>query len=188
MKRSVVEAERKLLIIEDSSALASAIASALSHVAMAAIASTIAAARIFLEVSNPDCIIMDVCLPDGVSLELLPVIRTLRPLPRVIAISGAAEPEQAFNLAQAGVRAFINKPLDLRRLEETWARIMTEPPDLEPFVRACVGQRSLSSLETLVRKEMTEEAFARSNGNVSRAARLLEVSRQLYQYIRRSSP
>jgi two-component system, response regulator RegA len=175
-----------LLVIEDSLSLATAIGEALPHYSSVRVAPDLATARGILESCVPECIVMDVCLPDGSSLELLPTLRTMRPWPRVIAVSGAAAPEQAFHLAQAGVRAFVQKPLDLAQLREVWARVMREPPDLEPLVRATVGHRSLSELEDFVRRSMSEEALARSKGSVSGAARLLEVSRQLYQHIRRT--
>lgn len=174
-----------LLVIEDSLPLATAIRDALPYPS-ARIAQDLASARAMLQARVPECIVLDVFLPDGTSLDLLPTLRRLRPLPRVIAVSGAAEPNQAFALAQAGVRAFVQKPLVLAQLQETWRHVMQEPPDLEPLVRATVGLRSLSDLETEVRRTMSEEAFARSKGNVSGAARLLHVSRQLFQQIRRS--
>jgi two-component system response regulator RegA len=175
-----------LLVIEDSIALAEDIRAALPQYESAHLAHDLAAARAFLTTTVPDCIVMDICLPDGTSMELLAMIRALSPLPRVIAISGAADPEQTFRLAQAGVRAFIAKPLNLEELQSVWQRVMSEGPDLEPLLRGSVGHVPLGELEARVRKTMAEEALARSKGSVSGAARLLRIPRSVFQYVRKS--
>lgn len=60
--------------------------------------------------SNPDLVIMDVRLPDGSGVEVAEAARKIEPAPMVVAISGAASAAEAFELARAGVRAFVPKP------------------------------------------------------------------------------
>ncbi len=57
---------------------------------------------------------------------------------------------------------------------------------MSPHVRQLVGHKSLAGVTSEVRATMIEEALARSSGNVRGAARLLETSRQLLQYLRRT--
>jgi DNA-binding NtrC family response regulator len=106
--------------------------------------------------------------------------------PRVIAISGCADADTAFHLAQTGVRCFISKPLDLGRLQQAWDMALHVPPDLRPFIRACVGQRRLHDLEEQVRRQMTDEALAAGGGSRHKASALLGISRQLLQNILRT--
>jgi DNA-binding NtrC family response regulator len=107
------------------------------------------------------------------------------PTPLVVAMSGTALPEQAFELAQLGVRRFLPKPLDLPSLEAVLAEAVRNPPELEHQWRGLVGQRPIRDVEREMRRAMVQEAMAKSGGRLSKAARLLAVSRQLLQYMLR---
>jgi DNA-binding NtrC family response regulator len=173
-----------LLIVEDSPELLRALAEASKDWTVSVhLASTIAAARNVLARVRPEVVLLDVCLPDGDALSLVEDLRALQPLPIVIAISGAATPTQTFRLAQAGVRGFLAKPLDLARLESVWDEALKEPPQLGAQVRASIGRVPLQQLEGWLRKTAVTEALARSHGSVRGAARLLRISRQLLQHI-----
>ena len=107
------------------------------------------------------------------------------PTPVVIAISGEAGPEESFELAKRGVCAFLAKPITLDELEEAIAVAVDHVPSVSTQVRQLVGHRSLHEMTTEVRETMINEALARSSGSLRGAARLLDTSRQLLQYIRR---
>lgn len=149
------------------------------------VASDLATARRVIAGDPPSVVILDVALPDGDSLSLLPLLRVARPQPPVIAMSGSASPDQGFRLAEAGVRAFLPKPIDLTSLEAAWNRALSRAPDLTPHLRAQVGSVPLHDLEEQVRHTVVEEALARTTGSVRGAARLLGISRQLLQQILR---
>jgi len=146
-------------------------------------AASLAAARHALRSDPPDAVILDVCLPDGASVELLDALYDVEPLPHVIAISGTATAEQAFQLAQGGVRAFLPKPLDLARLEAVWLETLLRPPDLASALRASAGRVPLHDFESFVRDTLVDEALAKSEGSIRGAAKLLHISRQLLQHI-----
>ena len=124
-------------------------------------------------------------LGDGTAFDVLSSVKALSPAPVVVALSGRAGPEDAFRLAQLGVRRYVQKPLDLPALEAAIQRAMAEAPDVTPYVRAVVGKVPIQELEELVRSTMLEEALAQSGGNRRGAARLLDVSRQLLQHMLR---
>jgi DNA-binding NtrC family response regulator len=63
-----------------------------------------------------DLLIADVCLPDGTTRELLEQALRMPSHPVVIAISGRASPVEAFELAKAGVHAFLPKPFSKAEL------------------------------------------------------------------------
>jgi DNA-binding NtrC family response regulator len=109
------------------------------------------------------------------------------PTPRVIAISGAAGPDESFKLAQCGVRAFLKKPFNLEELEAAVEQALTEPPDLAPHLKSAVGLIPIKNDEETVRATMVPEALARAKGNRRMAARALSISRQLLQHILRRS-
>lgn len=176
----------RLLIVEDVPALAQTLGRALKPYAReVVIASSLTEARASLAAQPPDAVLLDVNLPDGSGLSLMDSLRALTPWPRVIAISGSATPEETFRLAQAGVRAYVPKPIQLPQLEAAWRGAFEQPPDLLPWVKASVGHVPLKELEAQVRGAMVDEAIAQSRGNRRGAARMLEVSRQLLQQILR---
>lgn len=173
-----------LLIVEDTASLAETLRQALAPRAhQVRVANTLRAAREAIAASPPDAVLLDVNLPDGSALELMEDLRALTPWPHVIAMSGSASPEEAFRLAQAGVRAFVPKPVQLDRLEEVWNQTLQHPPSLLPLVRASVGKVPLRDLEEQVREAMVDEALARAQGSRRGAAKMLDVSRQVLQHI-----
>ena len=111
--------------------------------------------------------------------------RSLSPAPICIALSGAASPEDAFRLAQYGVRDFLQKPVGLGELWDAIQRAAVKPPDLAPFVQQAVGHLSLKQLTGQVRDEAIKEALASARGNRTGAARILQVTRQAVQQILR---
>ncbi len=177
---------KELLIVEDADDLRRVLAEAMaSRAERIHSARTLAEARQRLAESTPDAILLDVQLPDGTVLPLLDDIRAKKPMPHLIAISGSAQPDEAFQLAQAGVRAFLKKPVDLKQLEQVWNDTLSRPPDLEPALRASVGRVPLKQLEESVRDTLVDEALAKSKGSTRGAAKL-DISRQLLQHIKKS--
>jgi two-component system, response regulator RegA len=171
-----------VLIVEDNDSLREAMAAGVRQLGAEVLeAATCAEAIARLGERAPDLVIADVCLPDGSALALFEATRRLAPEPLEIAISGAASAEQAFELAQLGVRAYLAKPFLLKDLEDTIERVRAEPPPLDPIVRAAVGRFPLRIVTSRVRNVMIDEALARSQGSRSAAARLLAVSRQAIQ-------
>jgi len=175
----------RVLIVEDNRSLREAIARVVRQLGAAVIEAGTAREAIEGLRQSPDLVIADVCLPDGSILAVLDAARTLSPEPLKIGISGRASAEEAFQLAELGVRAYLAKPFSLQDLKAAIERVRTEVPLLDPLVRASVGRVSLRDVTTRVRDVMTEEALARSHGSRSAAARLLDVTRQAVQQLAR---
>ncbi len=175
-----------LLLVEDDAPLANTIARALApRVGELRWCETAGKSIVQLETWHPDVVLLDFALPDGSAFDVLEALARHAAMPTVIAMSGAAGPDEAFRLAQLGVRYFLQKPLKLDVLEETIARALTEPVDIRPQVRGLVGMRAIHEVETEVRATMINEALARTSGSRRGAARLLAVSRQLLQHMLR---
>ncbi len=134
---------------------------------------------------QPDLMIVDVKLPDGDSFGLIEMAWNARPAPVVVAMSGAASPEEAFRLGQLGVRAYVAKPFSVESLSDEVEKALRTPPDFEPIARNAVGQIGVRAVRDLVRDAMFDQALALSEGNLSLAARLLQVSRQAVQQVKR---
>lgn len=133
----------------------------------------------------PHLVVTDVRLTDGSGIEVVRAATALSPLPIVVAISGKASPTEAFQMAEAGARAYLEKPISFRKLLEEVERARSSAPPLEPVLRAQVGHVNLKALGEDVRTELVSEAMALAEGNVTQAAKLLQVTRQAVQHTKR---
>jgi DNA-binding NtrC family response regulator len=133
----------------------------------------------------PDLLLVDLHLPDEPAFTVIEAAAQLWPKPLCVAISGRASPEQAFRLAQLGVRAYVGKPFSLDELQQAVERAYREAPRLESLIAACVGRVPLRELQEHLRKVMVLQALALSEGSRSETARLLAVSRQAIQQMLR---
>jgi len=173
---------KRVLIVEDDDALRTALVRLFVRSGVDTLhARTAQRACELLREERTELIIADVRLQDSTVFELLDVARELSPAPAVIAISGKASPDEAFRLAQKGVRGYLAKPFTLSALREEVESAFSEGPDLEPLIAATVGRVPLRRVQSDVRRVMVKEALARADGNRSAAARLLQVTRQAIQ-------
>ncbi len=129
----------------------------------------------------PDLVIVDVVLPDGSARPVVERAVKLRPAPAVIAMSGQASAEEAFELARLGARRYLPKPISLEDLTSAVDAALADRPDLTPHVAAHVGNTPMRQVLEQVRGVMVDEALAREKGSRSGAARRLGVSRQAVQ-------
>lgn len=172
---------KRVLVIEDDTSLCAAVARIAARWGdEVLVAHSVAQALPYLA-RDPILVILDVKLPDGDGLQIVEEASRRRPVPTMVAISGRASPEESFRLAQAGVRAYLAKPLGAEELTRQVEAVLCKPPCLEPLAMAAVGHAPMRDVQTDVRRAMLEQALARAHGNRSEAARLLEVSRQAVQ-------
>jgi DNA-binding NtrC family response regulator len=132
---------------------------------------------------QPDLVIVDVALPDGQALSIVEEAVRMRPAPAVIAMSGQASAEEAFQLARSGARRYLSKPISLEELTRSVEEALTDRPKLDAFVTAHVGNTPLREVQSEVRRVMIEQALAKARNSRSGAARLLDLTRQAVQQI-----
>jgi len=130
---------------------------------------------------HPDLVLVDVALPDGNARSIVQQAVKMRPAPAVIAMSGQASAEEAFELARIGARRYLPKPISLEDLTGAVEAALHDHPDLRPLIASIVGLTPMREVLEEVRGEMVEEALAREHGSRSGAARMLGVSRQAIQ-------
>jgi len=130
---------------------------------------------------QPDLVIVDVALPDGNARPIVELAVRMRPAPAVIAMSGQASAEEAFELARIGARRYLAKPISLEDLNQSVEAALNDRPDLAPLVAAHVGNTPMRAVLDQVRDVMVGEALAKEGGSRSGAARLLHVTRQAVQ-------
>jgi len=173
----------RVAIIEDDISLRDAVARIVegwgAHVM---VATTVAEAQAILsEPPPPELILVDVRLSDGSALGIIDNAARLSPAPVIVAMSGKASPDEAFELAQRGVRRYLRKPFSIQELSQTVEAACSSAPELQPIISAWVGRVPMRDLQQEVRRVMVNEALALTEGNRSGAARLLHVTRQAVQ-------
>jgi DNA-binding NtrC family response regulator len=149
-------------------------------------ASTLSQAEEHLRLATVDAAILDASFADGDAFEFITLVCRGPRMPQVVIVGDAPSPLVAFRLAQAGVRALLPPPFAREDLTRVWDQIVHEPPDLRPFVRASVGRVGLTTMISLVRNVMLNEALAATGGSRRSASGLLGISRQLLQYTLRA--
>jgi DNA-binding NtrC family response regulator len=135
----------------------------------------------------PEVIVLDVGLPDGSGLEIAEAAARLVPIPRVIATSGAATPAESFRLARLSVDEFLPKPYDLDDLKQVVFRSSGVADDFTLASARCVGRLGLIEARDLLRRAMTVQAVSLADGNLTRAAEMLGVTRQAVQHVVRET-
>lgn len=179
---------RSVLVAEDDVALCREIAQvARGWGAEALEAHTVEQAMALLG-RSPELVIADLWLEGSSIVPLLEMAVHRNPAPAVVAMSGQASREETFRLGRLNVRAFLPKPLDTEALEAAVEEALGQAPDVEPWIRGLVGHASLKGAQQVVRDTMLSEALARSEGSRSRAARILQVSRQAIQQVLQRDP
>ena len=179
----------RALVIEDDLSLRAAIVRILEgsgDVTISEAGTASEAKRLLVEAPPPQLVIVDVRLPDETAFGILDVATQLSPAPIIVAMSGKASPDEAFQLAQRGVRKYLRKPFSIEELRETIEAARRETPEIQPIISAWVGRVPMRELQQEVRRVMVTEALARTEGSRSGAARLLHVTRQAVQQMLRS--
>jgi two-component system response regulator RegA len=184
LSSSIAEAPQTLLIVDDDRSLLNAVASAFDgHGFKTQCCATVREAIASVDRARPDVLLLDLSLPDGDAFDVLDALSRKGPMPAVVAISGVASPVQAFCLAQRGSIEFVEKPFTTKKLRAAVERALNRPRNLIPHLRSLVGHQGVFAAEQQLRSTMLDEALARSGGSRRRAAALLDVSRQLLQFM-----
>jgi len=149
-------------------------------------ADSLEAARAALKSRHFSALFLDLELSEAGCFELLESIEAHPTMPHVVAIGNSTRMDVGFRLAQLGVRAVVQKPVEARSLALALEGLLTQPPNLRRLVRTSVGLVGVRVMEDLIRSEMVAEALARSRGSRRGAASMLRISRQLLQHIMRT--
>ena len=75
-----------------------------------------------LEQESFDLLITDLQLPDGTSLDLLPLLEE-RPVMDLVLVTGHASVDTAVQALRGGAIDYLTKPIDVQRLEKVLAHV-----------------------------------------------------------------
>jgi two-component system NtrC family response regulator len=160
-----------VLIVDDDDLLREALCGLAAHLGHDAVsAATRREAADKVVACHPDLVMLDVILPDGSGLDLLPELKALPDPPEVLIITGKSDEQGAEKAINSGAWDYVSKPaeqeeylLHMRRaLEYRQERKRGESPErLEAFRRGAISGDSPPLLEAL---KLASRAAAGSMG------------------------
>jgi DNA-binding NtrC family response regulator len=137
--------------------------------------------------ASVDLVVLDVDLLSEQSFPLVEAVIGWRPRPVTVVLSANAPARAAFELGRLGVESFLQKPFTLSELTVALSGTLARPPSVELLGRSWVGRLELRTAQLDLRRGMLDQAMELANGNLSRAARILSVSRQALQRTARAT-
>lgn len=179
--RVVAPARHRILVVEDDPQVGALLMRATSDWGFESTRAETLVQAIALLGGEPELVLLDVHLPDGSAVDFARVACQRRPAPTLIAVTGEATSEEAFELARLGTHWYLAKPFSLAELRSAIDSAIRDPTPFEPQVVRNVGVTPLREVQDRVRQAMLTQALALTGGNRSAAGRLLGVSRQAIQ-------
>jgi DNA-binding NtrC family response regulator len=170
----------RVLLVEDSQSMTAGYRDLLENSAhrVSAVAS-IGAARQALAEGPVDIVLLDLQLPDSSNLDFVDELLAREHAPDIVVMSEPAGVDLAVEAVRRGAVDFITRPFDAARLlltlDNTAARQLLRR-DNARLSRQQAATRDLVEPLWLVEKRAIQAAIAASDGNVNRAAGLLEVA------------
>jgi DNA-binding NarL/FixJ family response regulator len=101
---------------------------------------------------EPDLVLTDLRLPDGNGDEVVRKAARLHKVPFIVAMSGQASPAEAFELARAPVRIYLQKPFTVAELVER----------INAVVAACQGELKSEQLQHELQHQLRRLAIERA--------------------------
>jgi two-component system response regulator AtoC len=116
-----------VLVIEDDRILSKNLSTYLSrHGYEVQVASTGAEALAQVETLRPDCVLVDLMLPDMTGIEVLTRIRAQAPDTRIVMMTGSGSERVAVEAMKAGAYDYLTKPLVLKELKRLLDKVVEE--------------------------------------------------------------
>jgi DNA-binding NtrC family response regulator len=141
----------RALIVDDDLGFRLGLADAVGREGLdVATAGSLAEARADIARAAPDAVLLDLSLPDGNGMELLPDLESLLEPPGVILITGQATLETAVEALRHGVADYLTKPIDVARVKVALANL-TRTRELKEEIGSLRGElRSLGRFGLLI--------------------------------------
>jgi DNA-binding NtrC family response regulator len=111
--------KHKILIVDDEDSFRIALRRLLGKTYIIVEADTGEAGLALAESEEPDLVLLDIGLPDGSGLELLPRFKELRPSPTVVMITAYEQVKDVVMSIKRGAFDYLVKPVDLDEFERT---------------------------------------------------------------------
>ncbi|MEN1681153.1 MAG: response regulator [Planctomycetota bacterium] len=170
----------KLLLVDDDDTMRGRLARALSDRGLEVfVAAGVEQAVEVARREQPSIAVLDLKMPDGDGLDLLRRLRTLSPETRCIILTGYGSIANAVDAMQAGATGYVTKPADADQVLGAFRRAL--PTECrQSFDLATRHEISVPSLAE-VEWNHIQQVLADCGGNVSQAAKVLNITRRVLQ-------
>jgi two-component system, NarL family, response regulator DevR len=131
------EGQIRLLVVEDSAALAEALVFAFGFedgIEPVGVAPTVSRALEMVTSEQPDVVLMDVRLPDGSGIEAVPRVMESLPVTRVIVMTAHADTLVALDAADSGAAGFLLKDVRIAKVVAGVRKVVTEALAVDPVM------------------------------------------------------
>jgi two-component system response regulator RegA len=167
-------AGRKLLLVDDDAPLRRSMSRALERRGFDVVAvEGLVEAREQARAQRPEFAVLDMRLAEGSGLELVKMLREIRPDVRIVIVTGYGNIATAVAAIKAGALDYLAKPVDA---DDVVAALLKTGPGLPP-------PRENPMSADRVRWEHIQRVFEQCNRNVSETARRLNMHRRTLQRI-----
>jgi two-component system response regulator AtoC len=160
-----------VLIIDDEEAARGFVSAALQDAGYETLeAGDLKQAAVYVDTNAADIVLLDMMLPDGSGLSLLDRLARENPSPPVILITAFGEVEMAVEAMKKGAQDFLQKPVDLDRLQQAVERckeIVGMRRELALLRRASQGEVEWVIGETATMAQLVNEAQRAAAASVS---------------------
>ena len=164
-----------LLLVDDDPAFGRVLATALGRRGFrVTLAASVAEARALLHGIAVGHAVLDLRLPDGSGLDLIPLLRERNPTVRVVMLSGYASIPTAIDAIKLGAAYSLAKPVDADAVVRAFDAGTGVPPGPPPPPAEPPSVRR-------VEWEHIQRVLKDCDGNVSAAARALRMHRRTLQ-------
>lgn len=164
----------QLLLVDDDPAFGRVLATALERRGFrVTLAASVGEARALLPNLNAAYAVLDLRLPDGSGLELVPLLRERMPEARIVVLSGYASIPTAIDAIKLGATYYLAKPVDADAVVQAFGVMHTPPSAPVPLATPLSVRR--------VEWEHIQRVLRDCDGNISAAARALRMHRRTLQ-------
>lgn len=163
----------ELLLVDDDPAFGRVLATALERRGFrVTLAASVGEARALLPNLNAAYAVLDLRLPDGSGLELVPQLRERMPEVRIVVLSGYASIPTAIDAIKLGATYYLAKPVDANAVVQAFGVAPTPPSIPAPATPPSVRRVEWEHIQRVLRD---------CDGNISAAARALRMHRRTLQ-------
>ncbi|ANX05037.1 response regulator transcription factor [Immundisolibacter cernigliae] len=165
----------ELLLVDDDPVFGRVLATALGRRGFqVTLAASVAQARELLPQLRVSHAVLDLRLPDGSGLELVPLLRERLPQVRIVVLSGYASIPTAIDAIKLGATYYLAKPVDADAVVRAFDAGDAALPAISPLPAEPPSVRR-------VEWEHLQRVLKDCDGNVSAAARALRMHRRTLQ-------
>lgn len=166
-----------LLIVEDDELLRERLARALAERGCEVRqAGNVDAARALAAEETPELVLLDLRMPGGSGLDLIPELKQLDPSTRIVVLTGYGSIATALEAVRLGATHYLTKPVDADDVLAAFDRGATREP---ATARGAETLRPMSL--DRVEWEHINRVLMECEGNISEAARVLGIHRRSLQ-------